>query len=511
MARTRLRWSRTWRQRLLLGVNIVLTMAFLVSGLGIGYAANRLSAIDRVDVNSSLAAPPSTRPLSAADITITGPPDSTTTTTEAPKPPGPDQNFLIVGSDNAQNIAAGDPILTDRDEELDNHLADTIMVLRVRPAEGTASLLSIPRDLEVTIAGSSRRAKINSAFNLPDRQERVARLLDTISENLDITVQHYVEVDLAAFRRLVDAVGGVQVCFPGPARDPATGLDVATPGWVELDGTAALAYVRSRKLQMQRLDGRWVNASPRADLDRIDRQQQFVRDAVDQALSGVVSSPATLIEVLDIAADTVVTSNSFSVVSDGKDLADWFSGFGSEQLDTMALAVFDLPPTPEHGNESRLGMLPQAQDQLDIFRGIDPDDVVPKRVELSVVGPDRSTAVAVGDALEALGFDVGTRSSGSTAEAGPQLRYGPGGHQAANLVAAFIDVPVTFVADETLWGNQVVLDLGSEPVVVLDEPRALEVGATPIALPTTTTAPAGTTTTVTTEQIYAFDCSASRE
>ena len=492
-------------------MNVVLTMVFLVSGLGIGYAANRLSAIDRVDVNSSLSAPPSTRPLNAADIVISGPPDSTTTTTEAPKPPGPDQNFLIVGSDNAQNIDPGDPILTNREEELSNHLADTIMILRVRPAEGTASLLSIPRDLEVTIAGSSRKAKINSAFNLDDRRERVARLLDTISENLDIDIQHYVEVDLAAFRRLVDAVGGVQVCFPGPARDPATGLDVATPGWVELDGTTALAYVRSRKLQMQRIDGRWVNASPRADLDRIDRQQQFVRDAVDQALSDVVSNPATLIEVLDIAADTVVTSNSFSVVSDGRDLADWFSGFGSDQLDTMSLAVFDLPATPEHGNEARLGMLPQAEDQLDIFRGINPDDVVPKRVEVTVVGLDRSSAATVGGALDALGFDVGRRSSGSRAEAGPELRYGPGGHQAANLVAAFIDGPVTFVADDALWGNQVVLELGREPVTVLDQPHSLEVGATPIALPTTTTSPSAATTTVTTEQIYAFDCSAPRE
>ena len=99
------------------------------------------------------------------------------------------------------------------------------MVIRLRD-DGTAAMMSIPRDLAAEIAGTSDIAgtgviaKINSAYNR-DRTTagRAARLIDTVEENLDITLQHFVEVDFQAFLRLVDAIGGVTMTFSRPLRD----------------------------------------------------------------------------------------------------------------------------------------------------------------------------------------------------------------------------------------------------------------------------------------------------
>ncbi|MCP3937819.1 MAG: hypothetical protein GY708_20925, partial [Actinomycetia bacterium] len=283
-----------------------------------------------------------------------------------------------------------------RDGEISNHLADTIMVLRLEPETGRANLLSVPRDLEVEISGKNSRLKINAAFNYGEPYvDQVARLINTVEENLDITLQHYIEVDLAAFQRIVDAVGGVEVCFAGPTTNPRTGLNITRGGWQLLDGQMALNWVRSRnELVQQRLDGTWENMSPFADLDRIERQQDFARQAVDQVLSDVVGNPTLLFSILDIAADELVVSNSFSVVGDGRLLARWFADLDDDDLVTMSLDVFDHPVTEARNNEYRLGMTALAEPQLDVFRGIPLEAVVPKRVEVSIRAEDQNDVVA---------------------------------------------------------------------------------------------------------------------
>src|SRR5262249_17871525 len=123
-----------------------------------------------------------------------------------------------------------------------SELSDTIILVRVDPAAGQAAILSFPRDLWVTIAGTGRKGKINSAYE-PDNP---SRLVQTIEERFGVFVDHTVQVSLCAFKSLVDAVGGVNVPFAYPTKDEETGLDIETPGCVSLNGDEALAYVRSR-------------------------------------------------------------------------------------------------------------------------------------------------------------------------------------------------------------------------------------------------------------------------
>src|SRR5581483_11314387 len=191
---------------------------------------------------------------------------------------GTGTNILLVGSDTRANADPNDPnagaILGDATERAPSgQRSDTIMVLRIT-GDG-AKMLSIPRDLIVSIADTGTRERINAAYNT-DLGGGPVRLIETVQQNLGIPINRYMEVDFVTFARLVDAVGGVTIDFPYPAYDTNTGLDVQQAGAVKLDGDQALAYVRSRHYTEIREDGK-PHEDPTADLGRVQRQQAFLR------------------------------------------------------------------------------------------------------------------------------------------------------------------------------------------------------------------------------------------
>jgi LCP family protein required for cell wall assembly len=189
-------------------------------------------------------------------------------------------NYLLVGSDSR---AEGDPN-TGESGGVSGNRSDTIMVLRYDRASGSAALLSIPRDLYVNVPGHDSKRRINSAYNDgPDV------LVQTVQQELGLPVHHYVEIDFVGFTRLVQALGGIQVCFEYATRDLNTGLNIIAPGCYVLDGNQALAYARSRHYEELR-DGEW-REDPTSDLGRSKRQRQFVNASLQTALARVKSNP----------------------------------------------------------------------------------------------------------------------------------------------------------------------------------------------------------------------------
>jgi LCP family protein required for cell wall assembly len=205
------------------------------------------------------------------------------------------ENILIVGSDTRANADPNDPnagaILGDAtDRAPTGQRSDTIMVLRL---DGSGSkILSIPRDLIVPIAETTRKDRINSAYNV-DLGGGPARLLKTV-QAMGIPVNRYMEVDFVTFAGLVDAVGGVNIDFPFPAFDNNTGLDVKESGSVKLNGEQALAYVRSRHYTEIKEDGK-PHEDPTADLGRVQRQQAFLRAVMSKVANS--HNPITLLKV----------------------------------------------------------------------------------------------------------------------------------------------------------------------------------------------------------------------
>jgi LCP family protein required for cell wall assembly len=298
---------RTWAQRLTFALVVVTAIAcFATAGaLAAGQWVLSQRRLVELDAPSTQHREDAAEPVvivpGATTTVATG--STTTTTTIALAEPDA-ANFLVTGADNGDCLGDATPTVGDRTEL--GERSDTIMIWRANPSANQLAVLSLPRDLYVDIAGG-RKARINSAF----RRDDPSRLIDTIYLNFGIPIDHYVQVDFCAFKRLVDAVGGVPVPFQYPARDPNSGLLVPEAGCVNLDGDAALAYVRSRKYQYEDPpgSGNWVT-DPTSDFGRISRQQDFLRRTVAKIIDDGLYSP-------DVASALISTNRDYLVTDAG--------------------------------------------------------------------------------------------------------------------------------------------------------------------------------------------------
>jgi len=236
-------------------------------------------------------------------------------------------NYLIVGTDTRDGIKAGDPNAGAflGGESPTGSRTDTIMVLRVEGSK--TALLSIPRDLWVKNPKTGEMGRINATFaSGPD-------VLIQSVQSLGIPVQHYMEINFVSFAKLVDAVGGITIDFPNPARDTHSGLAVEKSGKVRLDGTQALAYVRSRYYE-ELVDGTW-RTDPTADLGRVQRQRAFLK-ALFSTITGT-RNPLTLIDTAGALGGGLRIDNKLTYF-EALGLAWHLRGFDPESL--------TLPVTP---------------------------------------------------------------------------------------------------------------------------------------------------------------------
>lgn len=199
---------------------------------------------------------------------------------------GRSSNYLIVGSDSRANIDPNAPDAGAFGPDVQGERADTLILMRV--GEGTPTMMSVPRDLWVTNAATGRQGRVNGSI-----AKGRANLVRTVTGALDVTVQHYVEVDFVSFAAIVDAMGGITIDFPHPAFDRNSGLRVDQAGPNLLDGRQALAYVRSRHYT-EVVDGK-ERTDPTGDIGRQQRQQTFIRTVLETA--GETRNPVTLARI----------------------------------------------------------------------------------------------------------------------------------------------------------------------------------------------------------------------
>ena len=275
-------------------VNLVVASALIITGLLVLWANNKVG--DRLVVNIDGG---TTSPTTPDGTPIEGW-NYDTSSLRA-------RNFLLTGSDNGACPDKGDGTAGGiGDRESFGERSDTIMVLRVDPTINDVAVLSFPRDLWVNIAGTTRQARINSAFDSKDPN----RLIRTIDDNFGVPIDHYVNVNLCAFKEIVDSVGGVKIPFSYRTKDEKVGFREVGPGCVELRGSQALAYVRSRTgyRYYDEAKQKWLS-DPTGDIGRINRQQDFLRRSMQRALDRGTTNPATANALLNVALNRVITDD----------------------------------------------------------------------------------------------------------------------------------------------------------------------------------------------------------
>lgn len=157
---------------------------------------------------------------------------------------------------------------------------DTMILLTLDPVNKTAGMISIPRDLWVTIPGYGT-GKINTAYMLGEGN-RVpgggpALAAQTVEALLGVPVDYYAQIDFSAFVRFIDEIGGVKINVPEPITVDLIGSGKETKkklkaGVQVLPGEWALAYARARYTEG-------------GDFDRAQRQQQIILGIRERILS----------------------------------------------------------------------------------------------------------------------------------------------------------------------------------------------------------------------------------
>jgi polyisoprenyl-teichoic acid--peptidoglycan teichoic acid transferase len=451
---------RSWKQRTLLSTGFAV-VAVCLAGLSVaGYVLVKYNSIERYD-----------------DLEI----DEV--------PAGEPENYLLVGSDAR--------------EGLDGQRTDTIMIVRIDPAEEQASVLSLQRDLVVPIAGTGETGRINSAYSMGSPDQGRQRLIDTIRENFSIEIHHYVEVSFEGFARLVDSVGGVPLFFESAVRDEHSGFFMEQLGCQTLNGQQALQLVRSRHLEYMTPEG-W-EFDGYADLGRITRQQIFMEEALKRTLSEVRSNPAKITQLIDIGVDTVGLDSGLGI-NDIRDLGDRFQDFSTSALRTYALPVVD------RGDNATLGVDElNAEPILNVFRGVDPGEISPSLIEVTVLNGSGQQGQAndVAGALQSVGFQVVGTGNVPDGAVLPhtQIHFGPGDDAAGQRVMRHVTGGADLVPDPSLSPGTVQVWTGADFTTIHDQPTPVDQLTTTTAAggagggaesTTTTTAPTTTTTAPTT-------------
>ena len=217
-------------------------------------------------------------------------------------------NFLLVGSDSRAGADPNDPDYGNVGGEGDvqGRRSDTLIVVNVEKSSGILSLLSIPRDLWVTIGDSENTERINVAY-----REGAPVVVRTVTRALGIPIHHYLEIDFQGFKDLVDAVGGVTVCVEWPTRDRNTGLYIK-PGCKNLNGVQSLAYARSRYFE-EKVDGQW-RIDGTSDIGRGKRQRLFTALLMQTAVNRTLGDPFRAGTIMDGATGALLVDERLDLL-----------------------------------------------------------------------------------------------------------------------------------------------------------------------------------------------------
>ncbi|HEY6480467.1 MAG TPA: LCP family protein [Streptosporangiaceae bacterium] len=219
-------------------------------------------------------------------------------------------NILVAGVDERSGLTP----LQERQLHVGHDVStnsDTLMLVHVPADHSYLEVVSLPRDSWVNIPGHGMN-KINAAFGLGGPK----LMVQTVAAATGLTINDYVEVNFLGFVKVIDALGGVNICLPFAVNDAYSGLDLSA-GIHHVNGITALEFARDR------------HSFAASDLARIDDQQQLMSTVLSQAAStGTLSNPFKLRQVISSLTSAIQVDQGFNLVS----LASQLSGIRPQNV-----------------------------------------------------------------------------------------------------------------------------------------------------------------------------------
>jgi LCP family protein required for cell wall assembly len=273
-------------------------------------------------------------------------------------------NILLIGSDSRSGvngkIGGHDGITGAR--------SDTVMVLHISPGAHRATVLSFPRDSVVPVLACSAEAgtdgqtaqptgtveQINSTF----ANGGPGCLWKTIEQTTDVRINDFVELTFAGFEKVIDDLGGVNVCLPAAVDDSMSGLNLSA-GRHHIYGAQALAFWRTRE-----------DLGEGSDLQRIQRDQ-FLMASLLQGIekSGLLTSTSKMAKVIGDVAKNMTTDQGLNQSSMLK-IGEGLRGLSSKSVEFIEVPTQTYTPNPDW-----VQWTPQASQ---LFSAIAHDTKLPK-------------------------------------------------------------------------------------------------------------------------------------
>ena len=278
------------------------------------------------------------------------------------------ENILVYGDDSRKGLDAHEQyILHTGSDQTDN--TDTIMIIHLSPGRHEVTVMSIPRDTMVPTYQCDSGPGYTGQQADPNSYVQINALLQiggpaclwkTVEQQTGIFINHFIGLGMLGFVKVVDDLGGVNVCVPYKVNDPVSGLSLPA-GEQHINGVQALAFWRTRE-----------DIGTGSDLERIQRDQFMSAQVVKGVLSsGLLSNPLRLLSVVTDAAASMTTDSGMTV-SDLVGIAESLRNVSSKNVQFLTAPNQAWPTDPT-------ARVQFAQPQADqVFSAIAHDVTVPK-------------------------------------------------------------------------------------------------------------------------------------
>ncbi|MFD7711463.1 LCP family protein [Streptomyces sp. NPDC059785] len=282
------------------------------------------------------------------------------------KLPTSGQNLLILGSDSRSGANAAL-----KTGNVSGARSDTALMVHIPEGRTRATAVSIPRDTLVTRPActtasgeklpEAKRVMFNSVYS----SGGPACVVKTVESVSGIRMDHYMEIDFAGFKDLVDALGGVSVTLDEDIKDTKSGLDLAK-GTHRLDGTDSLALVRTR-----------YGYGDGSDLGRIGLQQKFMLAVLAEIKrQDVLGSPTKLYGIASSATKSLTTDSGLGSLTK---LAQY--GGSLKAIDPSSMETIMLPVRYDTEDPNRVVAAEPQAGQL--WKALRTDTTIPESAKKS--------------------------------------------------------------------------------------------------------------------------------
>jgi LCP family protein required for cell wall assembly len=307
-------------------------------------------------------------------------------------------NILVAGLDERTGLTPRQQRLLHVGSNQGEIDTDTLMLVHVPADHRYVRVVSLPRDSWVNIPGHGM-SKINAALGLGGPQ----LMVQTVEQATGLTINDYVEVNFLGFVKVIDALGGVNICLPYAVDDPYSGLDMSA-GMHHVNGITALEFARDR------------HSFPTSDLARIQDQQQLVSTALSEGISsGMLANPVRLESFLSATAAAIKVDQGFNVVR----LADELRGLSPSDVTFTTVPLSSVNYVTPTGESA---VLWNSSAAAALFNELKTDQPPPTQAPAATSHPRKKHAApALRRSQVSLDIYNGTTIGGLSADTGTRL------------------------------------------------------------------------------------------